>query len=112
MQFSQEDHDAISAAIHAAEARTCGQIVCVLSHASSNYAYVPILWSTVLALLAPWPLIYFTHWSVQKIYLWQLAVFVAAVAHDARATSAAARAGAPGGARAIRRAPDRQYQKS
>jgi putative membrane protein len=49
-----------------------------LSHASSDYAYVPILWSTVLALLAPWPLIYFTHWSVQKIFLWQLAVFVAA----------------------------------
>jgi putative membrane protein len=78
MQFSQEDHDAIAAAIRAAEARTCGQIVCVLSHASSDYAYVPILWSTVLALLAPWPLIYFTHWSVQKIYLWQLAIFVAA----------------------------------
>jgi putative membrane protein len=78
MQFSQEDHDAISAAIHAAETRTCGQIVCVLSRASSDYAYVPILWSTVLALIAPWPLIYFTHWSVQKIYLWQLAVFVAA----------------------------------
>ena len=78
MQFSQEDHDAISAAIHAAETRTSGQIVCVLSHASSDYAYVPILWSTVLALLVPWPLIYFTHWSVQKIYLWQLAVFVAA----------------------------------
>jgi putative membrane protein len=78
MQFSQEDHDAISAAIHAAETRTCGQIVCVLSHASSDYAYVPILWSTVLALLVPWPLIYFTHLSAQKIYLWQLAIFVAA----------------------------------
>ena len=78
MQFSQEDHDAISAAIRAAEARTCGQIVCVLSHASSDYAYIPVVWSTILALLVPWLLIYFTHWSVQKIYLWQLAVFVAA----------------------------------
>jgi putative membrane protein len=78
MQFSQDDHDAISAAIHAAEARSCGQIVCVLSHASSDYAYVPILWATVLALLVPWPLIYFTPLSAQKIYLWQLAVFVAA----------------------------------
>jgi putative membrane protein len=78
MQFSQDDHDAIAAAIRAAEARSCGQIVCVLSHASSDYAYVPILWSTALALLAPWPLIYLTHLSAQKIYLWQLAVFVAA----------------------------------
>jgi len=78
MQFSQDDHDAISAAIREAEARSCGQIVCVLSHASSDYAYVPILWATVLALLVPWPLIYFTPLSAQKIYLWQLAVFVAA----------------------------------
>jgi putative membrane protein len=77
MQFTQDDHEAISAAIHAAEARTCGQIVCVLSHASSNYALIPLIWTTVLALLAPWPLIYFTHWSVQKIYLWQIAVFLA-----------------------------------
>jgi len=78
MQFSQDDHDAISAAIREAEARSCGQIVCVLSHASSDYTYVPILWATVLALLVPWPLIYFTPLSAQKIYLWQLAVFVAA----------------------------------
>jgi putative membrane protein len=78
MPFSQEDHDAISAAIHAAEARTCGQIVCVLSHASSDYAYVPILWSTALALAVPWPLIYFTHLSAQNIYLWQLAVIIGA----------------------------------
>jgi len=78
MQFSQDDHDAISAAIREAEARSCGQIVCVLSHASSDYAYVPILWATVLALLVPWPLIYFTPLSAQKIYLWQLAIFVAA----------------------------------
>ena len=61
-----------------AEKRTCGQIVCVLAHASSDYAYIPILWASVLALLVPWPLIYFTHWSVQKIFLLQLAVFIVA----------------------------------
>ena len=78
MDFTQEDHEAISAAIRAAEARTSGQIVCVLSHASSSYAYAPILWASVLALLVPALLIYFTPWSVQRIYLWQVAVFVAA----------------------------------
>ncbi len=34
MQFSKEDHEAVSDAIQAAEKRTNGQIVCVLAHAS------------------------------------------------------------------------------
>ena len=78
MELSREDHDTISAAIHAAESRTSGQIVCVLAHASSDYAHVPVLWATVLGLFSPWPLIYFTPWSVQRIFLIQLAVFVVA----------------------------------
>ena len=78
MQLGKDDHAAISAAIHAAEARTSGQIVCVLAHSSSDYAHVPILWATALALVAPWPLIVFTPWSVQRIFLIQLAVFIVA----------------------------------
>jgi putative membrane protein len=76
MEITREDHEAISAAIHAAELRTSGQIVCVLAHSSSDYAYVPILWASALALLAPWPFIYFTQWSVQRIFSLQLAVFI------------------------------------
>ena len=78
MQLSHEDHEAISAAIRDAEKRTSGQIVCVLAHASSYYAYVPILWASMLALVVPWPLINLTPWSVQKIFLLQLAVFLVA----------------------------------
>jgi putative membrane protein len=78
MQLSKEDHDAVSAAIGEAEKRTCGQVVCVLAHASSAYAYIPILWASVLALATPLPLILWTPWSVQKIYLIQLAVFIVA----------------------------------
>ena len=79
MELTKEDHDAVAAAIHEAEQRTCGQIVCVLAHASSAYAHVPILWSSLLALFTPWPLIYFTQWSVQRIFLAQLIVFLVAV---------------------------------
>ena len=78
MKFSQQDHEAVSAAIHAAEQRTCGQIVCVLAHASSGYTHVPILWASVLALVSPWPLIEFTLWSIERIYAVQLAVFLVA----------------------------------
>ncbi len=78
MAFGKEDHDAIAAAIRETEKRTCGQIVCVLAHTSSSYAHVPILWASALALIIPWPLIYFTDWSVQRIFLLQLVVFIVA----------------------------------
>ena len=53
MEFSKEDHEAVSTAIQQAEKRTSGQIVCVLAHASSDHAHIPILWATALALIAP-----------------------------------------------------------
>jgi putative membrane protein len=78
MEFTKADHEAVSAAIRTAEQRTCGQIVCVLAHSSSAYAHIPVLWSSVLALLTPWPLIYFTQWSIQRIFLFQLVIFIVA----------------------------------
>jgi len=77
-EFTREDYDAVSAAIREAERHTCGQIVCVFARSSSDYAYVPILWASVLALLVPWPLIDFTLWTVQRIFLLQLVVFIVA----------------------------------
>jgi putative membrane protein len=61
MEFTKEDHEAISAAIQAAEQRTSGQIVCVLVRSSSDYVHIPLLWASVLSLCLPWPLIFFTH---------------------------------------------------
>jgi putative membrane protein len=78
MEFTKEQYQAISAAIRAAEQHTCGQIICVLTRASSAYAHIPILWASVLALITPWPLIDFTQWSVQRIFLVQLVVFLVA----------------------------------
>jgi putative membrane protein len=76
MELTPADHEAVSTAIRNAEQRTCGQIVCVLAHASSDYAYVPILLASVLALLLPWPLIHFTQLSVERIYVSQIALFI------------------------------------
>ena len=78
MHFTPADHEAVSAAIREAEKKTSGQIVCVLAHSSSAYAHVPILWASALALFTPWPLIHFTEWSVQRIFLLQLVVFIVA----------------------------------
>lgn len=76
MRISAEDYKTIAAAIGAAERRTCGQLVCVLAHASSSYAHVPLLWASTLALILPWPLIYFTQWSVEWIFAAQLVTFI------------------------------------
>jgi len=78
MQFGKDDYEAVAAAIRAAEKKTSGQIVCVLAHSSSGYVHVPILWAVALALFSPWPLIDFTHMSVQRIFLLQLVVFIVA----------------------------------
>jgi putative membrane protein len=76
MRFGADDHAAIAAAIREAEKHTSAQLVCVLARASSDYAHVPLLWASALALFAPWPLIEFTVMSVQRIFLLQIAVFI------------------------------------
>jgi putative membrane protein len=78
MQFGKDDYEAVATAIREAERKTSGQIVCVLAHASSGYVHIPILWAVALALFVPWPLIDFTQLSVQRIFLIQLVVFIAA----------------------------------
>jgi putative membrane protein len=78
MRFGKDDYEAVAAAIRDAEKKTSGQIVCVLAHASSGYAHIPILWATALTLFVPWPLIDFTQLSVQRIFLIQLVVFIVA----------------------------------
>jgi putative membrane protein len=78
MLLTEDDRKAITTAIREAEKRTRGQIVCVLARSSSDYSAVPIQWASVLALIVPWPLIYLTHLSVQRIFLLQIAVFILA----------------------------------
>ena len=73
--FSEPEHQSIAEAIAAAERKTSGEIVVVVAAESDTYLYVPLLWASALALLVPWPLIYFTWVSVQWIYAVQLAVF-------------------------------------
>jgi putative membrane protein len=75
--ISDHDQARIGAAIAAAEKKTSGEIVAVLSGESASYLHVPFLWAALIALIVPWPLVYFTWWPVQWIYLIQLSVFLA-----------------------------------
>jgi putative membrane protein len=73
------DEDAIVAAVRVAEARTSGQIVCVLAQRSSEIDGETTILAAALALLTPWPLLAFTQIPAQHIFAIQVAVFAAAL---------------------------------
>jgi putative membrane protein len=80
MPIAPQDAARIEAAARAAQSRSTGQIVCVLARASSAYEVMPLVWSALLALAAPWPLLIFTDLSGERIFIGQLAVFLIAFA--------------------------------
>ena len=79
MFFSDGDKSRIGDAITTVERQTSAEIVAVVAAESGTYQYVPYLWAALAALLVPWPLIYFTWWPVQWIFVAQIAVFAALV---------------------------------
>ncbi len=76
--ISDADKARVADAIRAAEARTSGEIFCVIARHSSDYRLVPLIWAALIALAVPAPLIYFTLWPASLIYLIELVVFIAA----------------------------------
>ena len=79
MAIPHEEAVRIEAALRTAQARSTGQIVCVLARASSSYEVMPLIWSALIALATPWPLLFLTEWSAERIFLAQLAVFLVAL---------------------------------
>ncbi len=76
MSISAQDRQRISSAIHAAEAGTSGEIVCVLAQASSDATALPVLMAAVAALALPWLLVAFTNMTVDRILSLQIILFV------------------------------------
>ena len=79
MKISKEDQDRITAAIRAAEAKTSGEIVCVLAQTSTQAAASPIFIAAVIALVLPWLLTAFTAMSVVRILSLQVITFLVLV---------------------------------
>jgi len=77
--FSAEERAQIEDAITRAEEKTRGEIVVVVAAASGRYYGVALMWAALAALTVPLPLIFFTDWPVEHIYLAQLAVFALGV---------------------------------
>lgn len=77
--FTRDEHDVIASAIARAEQKTSGEIVVVVTKSSSDYRFFALLCAALLALAVPLPFIHVTKWSIEYVYLLQLAVFAVGV---------------------------------
>ena len=77
MSLSKEDQERIAKAIYSAEAKTSGQIVCVLAQTSARTTALPVLIAAIVSLITPWLLITLTAMTVQRILALQVVVFLA-----------------------------------
>jgi putative membrane protein len=77
MLISLDDQKRVADAIAAAERATSGEIVAVVAEASGSYLSSAFLWAGIAALAVPLPLIHWTWWPIQTIYIVQIAVFAA-----------------------------------
>ena len=75
MIISAEDRQRISSAIRAAEAKTSGEIVCVLAQSSATATALPIFLAAVAALVLPWLLVGLTAMPVYRILSLQVLAF-------------------------------------
>ena len=76
--ISDADRQRIADAIRAAEAKTTGEIFCVLARNAGTYRLMPVAWAAVIALIVPLPLIKLTEWEPLTIYVVQLIAFTLA----------------------------------
>jgi putative membrane protein len=76
MCISAEDRKRISDSIHAAEARTSGEIVCVLAQSSVTATALPVLLAALGSLALPWLLVSVTAMPVYRILSLQVVAFV------------------------------------
>jgi putative membrane protein len=60
--LSKTEHDAVRKAVAAAEAKTSGEIFCVVARQSAHYGEVPFGWASAIALAAPPLVLAFGAW--------------------------------------------------
>ncbi len=78
--LSREEARDIEAAFEAAQARTSAPLVGVAAQISDDYAALPLALAFVAALAAPWPLLIFTDLPAERIFAFQLALALIALA--------------------------------
>lgn len=76
--LNTQEQEQVAAAINAVERETDAELVTVLTVQADNYAYIPLLWAGLLALLLPGIVNYFTGWlAADELLLCQWGAFIA-----------------------------------
>ncbi|MDB5984289.1 MAG: hypothetical protein JWQ69_5304 [Pseudomonas sp.] len=77
--LSYEEQRQVADAVSRVEQRTDAELVTVLTERSDDYAYVPLIWAGLVALLGPGLINYFPGWlSANQLLLTQVITFVIA----------------------------------
>ncbi|OEY65378.1 TPM domain-containing protein [Marinobacter sp. X15-166B] len=75
--LTESEQKKVANAIAAVERETDAELVTVLAASSDNYAYIPVLWAGIAALLIPGVFNYFTGWlGVNGLLTAQWGIFV------------------------------------
>ena len=76
--LSQEDQDSIRDAIETQEKRTLAEMVTVVTDASDNYRYIPVLWASIISMLVPGIIYIAGGWTdFSSLYTLQVLLFLA-----------------------------------
>ncbi|SEL50450.1 TPM domain-containing protein [Halomonas daqiaonensis] len=75
--LSENEQRQVAEAIHRVERDTDAELVTVLAPRADNYAYIPLLWAGLLALVVPGAINYFPGWlTAYELTLVQWATFI------------------------------------
>ncbi|MGM0767262.1 MAG: TPM domain-containing protein [Pseudomonadota bacterium] len=76
--LTESEQKQVAAAIADAEQETDAELVTVLAASSDDYAYIPLLWAGILALLVPGAVNFFGGWlGVNGLLMTQWSLFIA-----------------------------------
>ena len=75
--LNEDEQRQVAEAIHRVERETDAELVTVLAPQADNYAYIPLLWAGLLALVVPGAVNYFPGWlTAYELTLVQWATFI------------------------------------
>lgn len=75
--LSESEQRQVAEAINRVERETDAELVTVLAPQADNYAYIPLLWAGILALVVPGAINYFPGWlNAYELLLTQWATFI------------------------------------
>jgi putative membrane protein len=76
--LTEDEQKQVAQAIEAVERQTDAELVTVLAASADDYAYVPLIWAGLVALLLPGLINYYPGWlNANELLLTQIATFIA-----------------------------------